>query len=101
MKEAAAKYAVPQLTVPAGCVYVLGDNRNVSDDSHLWGPLPVENVVGKAFYILWPVKRQGFVDEVMLDLEVTGDPSVFFDRIGENLPKGKNLPKAPVRGVVR
>ena len=74
-----AKYTLPPLTVPAGCVFVLGDNRNVSDDSHVWGPLPRPNVIGKAFYILWPIERQGFVDEVMQDLQITGDPGPFFD----------------------
>ena len=42
-------YTLPPVTVPSGYVYVLGDNRNVSDDSHVWGPLPQSNVIGKAF----------------------------------------------------
>ena len=75
----AIKYTLPPVTIPPGMIFVLGDNRNVSDDSHIWGPLPAGNVIGKAFYILWPVERQGFVDEVMQDLEITGDPKPFFD----------------------
>ena len=55
----AARYTLPVATVPAGCIFALGDNRNQSDDSHVWGPLPASNVVGKAFYILWPIERQG------------------------------------------
>jgi len=77
------RYPFEPLVVPVGCVYVLGDNRNVSDDSHVWGPLPASNVIGKAFYVLWPPGRQGFVDELMQDLELTGDSSIFMDRVAE------------------
>ena len=78
------RYSLPTTTVPMGCVFVLGDNRNVSDDSHVWGPVPAKNVIGKAFYILWPIGRQGFVDEIMQDLQLTGDPGLFYERVNED-----------------
>ena len=40
--------------VTDGTLFVLGDNRNDSSDSHAWGLLPYENVVGKAVLIYWP-----------------------------------------------
>ncbi len=41
-------------TVSAGELFVLGDNRNNSKDSHQWGLLPIENIIGKALLIYWP-----------------------------------------------
>jgi signal peptidase I len=40
--------------VPDGQLFVLGDNRNDSSDSHSWGFLPFQKVVGKAVVIYWP-----------------------------------------------
>jgi signal peptidase I len=43
--------------VPKGKLFMLGDNRNNSFDSHYWGCLPVENVIGRPAGIIWPVSR--------------------------------------------
>jgi signal peptidase I len=43
--------------VPEGNLFVLGDNRNPSADSHVWGFVPVENLIGKAFAVYWPVTK--------------------------------------------
>lgn len=42
-------------TVPEAQIFVLGDNRNQSSDSHSWGFVPYEQLVGKALVVYWPL----------------------------------------------
>lgn len=50
-------YNYGPFTVPPGNVFVLGDNRPNSLDSHLWGPLPMQYLRGKAMLLYWPPGR--------------------------------------------
>ena len=52
-------YGMDPVIVPEGQLWVMGDNRNASLDSHLWGPLPESRVIGTAFWRYWPLKRFG------------------------------------------
>jgi len=45
--------------VAAGEYLVFGDNRNNSSDSHSWGLLPEDNILGKAFFLYWPPESWG------------------------------------------
>ncbi len=42
--------------------FVLGDNRGNSSDSHTWGTLPRENIIGKAWLCYWPPETWGVLE---------------------------------------
>lgn len=48
-----------EITIPEGNYYMLGDNRNNSDDSRFWGPVPKEHMIGEAFATYWPPSSIG------------------------------------------
>jgi signal peptidase I len=59
---ATAPYALHHAyRIPAGEVYVMGDNRPNSCDSRYWGPIPESTIVGKADMRIWPLSRIGFL----------------------------------------
>jgi signal peptidase I len=46
-----------EVTVPEGQMFVMGDHRSVSQDARCQGPVPIENVIGRAFVVVWPSER--------------------------------------------
>lgn len=51
-----------ELIVPQGTIFVMGDNRNDSSDSRVWGPLSIDEIIGKAIFRYWPLDGIGTID---------------------------------------
>ncbi len=49
-------------SVPENAILVLGDNRNNSSDSHNWGPVLLNEVIGKAVLVYWPPAQWGIIE---------------------------------------
>jgi len=52
-------YSTGPYVVPEKSLWVMGDNRNNSMDSHIWGFLPYKKVIGKAIFRYWPLNNMG------------------------------------------
>ncbi len=55
-------YEMPVKEVPEDEYFVLGDNRNNSNDSHNGWTVPCDDIVGKAWFIYWPLNSWGLVE---------------------------------------
>jgi signal peptidase I len=58
--------------VPQESLFVLGDNRNQSSDSHSWGFVPYANIVGKAEVVYWPFTQVKVLNQPFIVEAATG-----------------------------
>jgi signal peptidase I len=54
-------YAPTDMILRANQYFVLGDNRGDSSDSRVWGPVPRQNIIGKASMVYWPLTALHFI----------------------------------------
>ena len=57
-------YIMKPAQVSEGAFFVMGDNRNNSNDSHVWGFLPKDNIIGRAWLRFYPFDRLGKVQKL-------------------------------------
>ena len=63
-------YALSEQEVPQESYFVLGDNRNNSNDSHKGWTVPYQNIIGKAWLSIWPPDKWGTVPNYDLEEQV-------------------------------
>jgi signal peptidase I len=61
------QYTFPELRVPSNEYFVLGDNRNNSNDSHNGWTVPRKNIMGKAWLLIWPSSEWGVIPDYSLE----------------------------------
>jgi len=61
------RYTYDREAIPENKYFVLGDNRNHSNDSHNWGTVPRQNIIGKAWLSIWPPGEWGLVPHYPLE----------------------------------
>ncbi|MFC6647432.1 signal peptidase I [Granulicella cerasi] len=51
----------PEMTIPEGEYFVMGDHRSISSDSRDFGPVPAQLIYGRAAFVYWPMDQAGMV----------------------------------------
>jgi signal peptidase I len=68
----APRYTLSPTEVPEDNFFVLGDNRNNSNDSHSGWTVPRENIIGKVWLTIWPPGEWGLAPDYSLDEQLAG-----------------------------
>jgi signal peptidase I len=85
-----------EILVPPGQLWVMGDHRSVSQDSRCQGTVPIENVIGRAFIIVWPSNRWASLNVPDVFKNVPNPEAVGFTGAG---PPGYAPPGSPFEGA--
>ena len=67
-----SRYSLKLTEVPENQYFVLGDNRNNSSDSHNGWTVPSENIIGKAWILIWPPTHWGLAPNFTLNEQLLG-----------------------------
>ena len=66
------RYSLKPWLIPDDEYFVLGDNRNISEDSHNGWTVPRQNIIGKDWLSIWPPGEWGLAPNYPLDKQIAG-----------------------------
>ena len=53
----------PEIVIPEGHVFVMGDNRDHSYDSRMWGTVPIDSILGRSLFVWWSWGKDGLATD--------------------------------------